>query len=288
MESCCLTSLPDLVLVKILRYFTIQDLLQTIAKTCKRLNSIVESNSKLWSRFEPDWFSSVRIEQLHRILRRSVALTEFVIPYGTFTCSVPEIDFLFITELTNAKSLTWMDIPMSTLSFLNFLQNIEILNVSDCRNLFDADFSVVKTCKNLSQMYADFTIITPDTILSICDCLTLIVVDVAGIPLQLGHCERIFHPSFCTFNSHQTIGRTNPCFKVYFVVTAIHLCILFTKSVWTIKILSRGKALVNLALANTSNQAAQRYTIQGHNILNEQDREIKNTTQQNETVLLYY
>ena len=43
--------------------------------------------------------------------------------------------------------------------------------------------------------------------------------------------------------------------------------------------LSRGKALVNLALANTSNQAAQRYTIQGHNILNEQDREIKNTTQ---------
>ena len=43
--------------------------------------------------------------------------------------------------------------------------------------------------------------------------------------------------------------------------------------------LSRGKALVNLALANTSNQAAQRCTIQGHNILNEQDREIKNTTQ---------
>ena len=129
------------------------------------------------------------IAQLQRILRHLVALTEFVIPYGTFTCFAPDIDFLFITELTNAKSLTRIDItdcPMSPLCFLKFLANIEILNVSDCRNLVDADFSVVKTCKNLSQLYVAFTKITPDTILSICSCLTLIVVDASGIPLQLG------------------------------------------------------------------------------------------------------
>ena len=47
MENCYLTSLPDLVLVKILSYFTIQDLLQTVAKTCKRLNSIVEFQFKI-------------------------------------------------------------------------------------------------------------------------------------------------------------------------------------------------------------------------------------------------
>ena len=43
--------------------------------------------------------------------------------------------------------------------------------------------------------------------------------------------------------------------------------------------LSRGKALVNMAVANTTNQTARRYTIQGHNILNEQDAKTKNTTQ---------
>ena len=32
-----------------------------------------------------------------------------------------------------------------------------------------------------------------------------------------------------------------------------------------------------MALANTTNQTAGRYTIQGHNILNEQDGETKNT-----------
>ena len=196
------------------------------------MNSIVESNSKLWSRFEPDWFSSVRIEQLHRILRHSVALTEFVIPYGNFTCSAPDIDFLFITELTKkiyAKSLTWMDItdcPMSTLCFLNFLQNIEILNVSDCRNLFDADFSVVKTCKNLSQLYVAFTKITPDTILSICSCLTLKVVDASGIPLQLRHCERIFHPGLLYFQFTPDNREDEPLFQSLFrryCDTSVHI-----------------------------------------------------------------
>ena len=92
MENCYLTSLPDLVFVKILSHFSIQDLLHTVAKTCIRLNSIVECNSILWSRFDPDYFSSVNIEQLHRILRHSTALTEFAIPYGTFTCCAPDID----------------------------------------------------------------------------------------------------------------------------------------------------------------------------------------------------
>ena len=219
MENCYITSLPDLVLVKILSHFSIQDLLQTVAKTCTRLNSIVECNSILWSRFVPDYFSSVNIEQLHRILRHSAALTEFAIPYGTFTCCAPDIDFLFITELTNAKSLTWIDItdcPVSTLCFLKFLPNIEILNVSDCKNLVDADFHVVKTCKNLSQLYVAFTKISPDTLLSICSCLTLIVVDASGIPLQLGHCERLFHPGLFYFQFTPDNREDEPLFQSLF------------------------------------------------------------------------
>ena len=120
MENSYQTSLPDLVLVKILSYIPIPDLLQTIARPCKHLNSIIECNSVLWSSFAPDYFSKVAKEQLHIILRHTIALTEFAIPFGSFSCSAPDVDFLFVTELCIAKSLTWLDItdyPVSTLCF---------------------------------------------------------------------------------------------------------------------------------------------------------------------------
>ena len=219
MEKSYLTSLPDLVLVKIFSYFTISELLQTVARTCKHLNSIVECNSTLWSRFAPDWFSLVTKEQLHRILRHSVALTEFAIPYGSYMCLAPDIDFLFITELSNAKSLTWLDItdcPVSTLCFLKFLPNIEILNVSDCKNLVDADFHVLKFCGKLCQLYVSFTKVTPDTLLSVCDSLTLIVLDVSGIPLNFRQCERLLHPGLVYFQFTPDNQDDEPLFQGLF------------------------------------------------------------------------
>lgn len=194
MEKCSLLSLPDLVLVQILAFFPIQDLLQSVATTCKRLHSIIECNSVLWSDFAPYCFSLATKEHLQRICSHSLALTRFVIPYGSFDCSPPDIDFIFSTSLCNAKSLCWLDVTnckLSTLCFLNFLPNLEILNVSDCRNLVDADFQAVKSCDKLTQLYVSFTRIKPDTIVSICAKLTLTVLDASGIPLQVGHCERI-------------------------------------------------------------------------------------------------
>lgn len=219
MEKSYLTSLPDLVLVKILSYISIADLLQTVARTCRHLNAIIECNSRLWSSFAPDHFSLVTKEQLHRILRHSVALTEFVVPYGSYACLAPDIDFLFITELTNAKSLTWLDItdcPVSTLCFLKFLPNVEILNVSDCKNLVNADFHVIKSCNNLSQLYLSFTKITPKKIVSICESLTLIVLDISGIPIHLGQCERLLHPDLLYFQFTPDNQENEPLFQGLF------------------------------------------------------------------------
>ena len=98
-----------------------------------------------------------------------------------------------------------------------------------------------------------------------------------GYHFSLDTVNAFFIRGFCTFNSQQTIGRTKPLFQSLFrryCDTSVH--IVHGKALVN---LALAKALVNLALANTSNQAVQRYTIQGHNILNEQDREIKNTTQ---------
>ena len=134
-------------------------------------------------------------------------------------CLAPGIDFLFITELSNAKSLTLLDItdcPVSTLCFLKFLPNLEILNVSDCKNLVDADFHVLKSCGNLRQLYVSFTKVKPNTLLSVCDYLTLIILDVSGIPLNFRQCERLLHPGLVYFQLTPDNQDDEPLFQVFF------------------------------------------------------------------------
>lgn len=197
-----LTSLPDLVLLKILSLIRIQDLLQSVSRTCKKLHDIIENYSRLWRHFSPDHCDLVTKEQLMRILNHSVGFYEFVIPYCSYVCCPPDVDFLFTTGLCNAKLLYWLDITgceVSTLCFLNFLPNIEILNLSECKNLVDVDFQAIRSCKKLSQCYVSFTKIKPETIVSLCDDVRLSVLDTSGIPIKLTHCRRILSPYLLFF-----------------------------------------------------------------------------------------
>lgn len=110
---------------------------------------------------------------------------------------------MFVNELCNAKRLYWLDLTecrLSTLCFLPSLTNIEILNLSECRNLVSEDFEVISSLQKLDHLYLSFTNISPETTVRICEPLTLTVLDTSGIPLNIQHCARILKPDLLFFH----------------------------------------------------------------------------------------
>lgn len=189
-----LLSLPDLVLVRILSYFCIGELLQTVNRTCKKLHEVIENNSYLWRNIDFDYFVSLNAPELERLLRHSSCLQTCLLPFALDTCGAHELDILFTANLCNLKQLYWLDIShsqISTLCFLRRAPSLTILNVSECPNLVDADFTVVATCNKLDQLYLSFNNIQSETVLEVCSQLTLTVLDLSGIRLTVRDCDSL-------------------------------------------------------------------------------------------------
>lgn len=75
-----------------------------------------------------------------------------MIPAATIQCTAPQIDWSFTLHLPNARHLYWVDLTdcnVSTICFLKFLPDLEILNLSGCRKLIDEDFVVLNECEKL-------------------------------------------------------------------------------------------------------------------------------------------
>jgi hypothetical protein len=198
-----LGELPDIVLVEIFRSLDLLELVKNIALTNKRFHHIVHQNSSLWRHISADHQLELSLTDLRRILKHSVAFLEFLIPCATLHFSSADIDFIFVNELCNARCLYWLDLTecrLSTLCFLPFLTNIEILNLSECKNLVSEDFEVISSLKKLDQLYLSYTNITPEAIVSICEPLVLTVLDVAGIPLNIQYIVRILKPELLFFH----------------------------------------------------------------------------------------
>ena len=198
-----LCGLPDVVLIQIFGLLDLQELLKTIAPVNRRFHHIVHSSSILWRHFSSDSPLDLSITDLSQILKHSVAFIEFLIPCAQLNCSSADIDLLFVQELRKARSLYWLDLTecrLSTLCFLPFLINVEILNLSDCKNLISEDFEVISSLKKLDQLYLSFTNISPDTIVRVCEPLTLTVLDTTGISLNIEHCVRILKPELLFFH----------------------------------------------------------------------------------------
>ncbi|KAL4233947.1 hypothetical protein ACF0H5_005602 [Mactra antiquata] len=133
-----LGDLPDLALIQIFSSLELPELVTNVALINKRFYQIVHQNSTLWRHFSTDHQLELSIKDLRRILKHSSAFLEFLIPWATLHFSSADIDLLFIDKFRNAKRLYWLDLTecrLSTLCFLPFLTNIEILNLSGCRNL---------------------------------------------------------------------------------------------------------------------------------------------------------
>lgn len=200
-SSASLLTLPDVVLVQILSHIQLTELLQSVNRTCWRLNKIIEHNSSLWKDITTDFCVELNKTDLKRILRHAHGFESFLFPFAHMKCSSFEIDFLFSSNLVNAKKMYWLDISLcklSTLCFLQFLPSLKILNVSECSNLIDEDFKVLSLCTELDQLYLSYTNISISTINSVCSVLDLIVLDLSGIQITTDVCENIIKP--CMFN----------------------------------------------------------------------------------------
>ena len=138
---------------------------------------------------------------LANILSHSIGFWTFLLPYANLICPVPDLDLILIRGLSASKSLYWLDLSdceLSSLCFLKCTPNLEILNVSGCKNLIDQDFTALKYCSKINQLYVSFTAIYPSSLISLCSILTLNVLDMCAIPFKLKEIESLMQLSYST------------------------------------------------------------------------------------------
>lgn len=157
--KCQFLQLPTEIISQILQYVHLRHLLLNVTRVCKYLYTFVHHDNCLWKYFDTaaltDDFVSFSKEQMMQILHHSSVYRSFVIPYTDIDVPVWELDYLLCKSLSlscHLVTLNLMGCPISTLSFLQHLPHLQLLNVSDCPNLFDVDFGVIKLCSKLETL----------------------------------------------------------------------------------------------------------------------------------------
>lgn len=145
--------------------------------------------------FEFDRQLVVHETDLSCILTFSEKFQEFHFTNVTYTGSIANLDYHLITGLSRATQLTELHLAFSTISslcFMQFLPNLEVVDLSDCRNLCDADFKVIYHCKKLEFLNLSFNFINVSTIAAIVtDKPHLCALEIYGIGVTIADCHTI-------------------------------------------------------------------------------------------------
>jgi len=197
--------LPDLPLIRIFYFLELEDLLLLVNRVCRRFQSIIRNTPILWTVFEFFDALHIREENLPYILKHSNKFSVFNFVYSGYSGSLAALDYLLVINLSRATNLTCLNLSgsiISTTSFLQFLPNLELLDLSQCQNLQDQDFHVVSFCHKLDNLYLSFNEIKPSTIKSIVtNTQTLEVLDICGIYLKLQEIKDILDKCYWTLLS---------------------------------------------------------------------------------------
>lgn len=164
-----------------------------INRTCKTFNIIIKSVSRLWRNIDIDHAVQLKKQDLETILKHSGSVYQFLLPYASYLCSVPEIDYVF-TKYFEGHKLWYLNLsaaPLSTLCFLSDAPNLELVQLCECKLLTSEDFLVLKDCAKLSQLWLSFTNISQEHLKIVTYNKPLIVVDVCGVLLDIKGCEDI-------------------------------------------------------------------------------------------------
>lgn len=189
-----ITDLPESIIIEILKYLDLFTLLQTVNRTCQQFYHIVKNTSILWRNFEFEIPLSLTSDDVTEIFRHSICFRKFLLTPESLSCRTDFLDSIFFQGFQKSKHLTSLnltDSKLSTLSFLQFTPNLEILNLSGCRNLRDVDFIPITTCVKLDQLFLSFTDISPTVLVKLAKTLDLISLDACAVALSLKECKTI-------------------------------------------------------------------------------------------------
>ena len=109
-------------------------------------------------------------------------------------CDAATLNYMFVTRLSLATRLQWLDISycnVSTLCFLKYLPNLELLNLSSCTLLVDQDFTVLSKCLTLDHLYLSFTNVAARTIVELSKNWKLLMLDTVGIQMYIQECHEV-------------------------------------------------------------------------------------------------
>ena len=203
-----------LVLTHIFSFLTLDELLTSVNRVCTTFNFLIKESSKLWKEF--DFYGALHIKEtdLIYILKHSSCFRSFIIGYSEYCGSSDSLDFHLTTKLSLSRNLVWLDIrrcKLSTICFVQYLPKLELLNVTDCRNLYDVDFQVISKCMQLEQLYLSFNEISARTVIDMARNLKgLIFLDVFGLKLTIRSSWNFrfmspyshrFLPKFCNWHN---------------------------------------------------------------------------------------
>lgn len=189
-----ITDLPEYIIIEIFKYLDLCTLLQTINRTCQLFYHIVKNTSILWRNFDFDIPLHLTEDDVTEIFRHSQCFRSFLLTSESILCRTAFLNFTFVQGFQKSKHLTWLDLTeskLSTLQFLHFTPNLEILNLSGCKNLRDTDFIVIADCIKLDQLYLSFTNISPTVLVKLAKSLDLISLDACAVALSLNECKTI-------------------------------------------------------------------------------------------------
>ncbi|KAJ8302248.1 LOW QUALITY PROTEIN: hypothetical protein KUTeg_021235 [Tegillarca granosa] len=195
----CLTDLPDLIIIEILKFIPLQELLQSVIRTCKIIRGIIQNSPILWRNFEFENPIKVSFESLQYALKHSRKFKVFNIGFSENTCATPELDYLLTKKLLCGPNLVWIILSksqISTLAFLQELPNLELLCIDECSNINDADCLIIPKCRKLEQLYLSFNNILAETVINITKDLSLINLDVAGIKFDILDCVALLNSCY--------------------------------------------------------------------------------------------
>jgi hypothetical protein len=192
--------LPDVPLIRVLYFIDLEDLLLVVNRVCKRLNDIIKYSTVLWIVLE--FYDPLNITEsdLPCILKHSKKFRVFNIGLSNYTGRLAQLDYFLVTNLSSSKNLIWLTLTrteISTTCFLQYLPNLEILDLSQCSNLNDCDFHVIRYCTKLEALYLAFNKVEPKTITDvISDKPNLQVLEITGLYLKLSEIHNVLHKCY--------------------------------------------------------------------------------------------
>lgn len=176
-------------------FIGIPDLLRCVNRTCTRLNEIIKYTSSLWTYFEFPTTLHLSETDLLYIFTHVHSFRTFDLSFLKYNDSIASFDLSLTTYIVKASKLTWLDLShteISTTCFLLELPNLQYLNLSQCKNLVNADFCVVANCLQLTNLYLAYNLIYPNTIIFITQNLKYLdTLDVSGVPLSIVEADGI-------------------------------------------------------------------------------------------------